>query len=132
MRVAAQFARKALAHEDIELHTQGDSVMNCCDTIDAVYALLTIICKGEDGEAYNVANPAASMAVHKMAELVARDVCGGKIKVVIRVPDNIAARGYAPDVGYSLNINKLKALGWEPHYGLADMFCRMLEGWKTE
>jgi nucleoside-diphosphate-sugar epimerase len=131
-RVAMQFARRALAGEDIELHTPGNGRANCCSTGDTVRALLTILLKGADGEAYNIANPAAGMTVREMAELVAREVCGGKIKVVVRVPEDIGKRGYAPDVSFTLNADKLKALGWAPRHGLADMYRQMLAEWQAQ
>jgi len=130
-RVANQFARKALAGENIELHTPGSSISNCCYTADAIRGLLTILLKGQNSEAYNVANPDASMTIHEMAELVANNVCGGSIKVVFKVPEDLQKRGYAPDVGYTLNTDKIKALGWEPKFGIEDMYKRMLEDWRT-
>ena len=130
MRVANQFARKAIASEDIELHTYGNSVANCCYTADAISGLLTVLFKGENGQTYNVANPKASSTVKEMAEIVAVEVCGGKIKVVMNVPEDVLKRGYAPDVGYTLNADKLAALGWKPKYGLSDMFKRMIADWQ--
>jgi len=130
MRVASQFARKALACEDIELHTQGNSIANCCDTMDTVRGLLTILLKGKSGEAYNVANPSAAATVRQMAGIVANEVCKGKIKVLTDVPENVVQRGYAPDVGFRLNADKLTALGWLPRHGLEEMFRRMLADWK--
>jgi nucleoside-diphosphate-sugar epimerase len=129
-RVAMQFARKAISGEDIVLHTAGHSVANCCDTADAIMGLLTILLKGADGAAYNVANSEASATVREMAAIVAERVCGGAIRVVVDVPKDIAARGYAPDVGYTLNADKLKAMGWTPRYGLADMYRRMIADWR--
>jgi nucleoside-diphosphate-sugar epimerase len=132
MRVASQFARKALAGEDIELHTTGSSIADCCYTADAVRGLLTVLLKGKDGETYNIANPAAAATVREMAEIVADEVCSGKIKVVVKVPEDIAKRGYAPDIRYTLNADKLKALGWQPKYGLAEMYGRMLADWRGQ
>jgi len=130
MRVANQFARKALTNEDIELHTEGNSIANCCYTSDSIRGLLTVLLKGKDGEAYNIANPDASATVREMAELVANEVCGGRINVVLNVPEDLKTRGYAPNVGYTLNANKLKALGWTPKYGLDEMYLRMLADWQ--
>jgi len=131
-RVANQFARKALAGEDIELHTMGNSTANCCYTFDAVRGLLTVLLKGNTGEAYNIVNPAASATISEMADIVANDVCGGIIKVVVNIPNDIERCGYAPDVGYILNADKLMSLGWSPRYGLAEMYRRMLADWQGQ
>jgi nucleoside-diphosphate-sugar epimerase len=130
MRVANQFAMKAFNGEDIELHTQGNSIANCCYTSDAIRGILTILHKGKDGEAYNVANPNASATIREMAELVAAEVCQGKIKVIVKVPEDVTKHGYAPDVGFTLNSDKLAALGWHPKHGIAEMFRRMLADWR--
>jgi len=128
-RVFAQFARAAVAGEDVVLHTQGKSRGNYCYMSDAVRGLFLLLLKGKNGEAYNVANPAASVTVREMAHLVADKVAGGKVSVVINIPGDIEKRGYAPDVSYTLSADKLMALGWKPKYGLVDMYERMIRDW---
>jgi len=129
-RVAIQFARKALLGEDIELHTLGNSVINCCYTADAIAGLLLLLLKGKNGEAYNIANPAATATVREMAEIAASEVSGGKVNVVTKIADHLATNGYAPDSGFALNVDKLKSLGWQSRYGIADMFRRMVADWE--
>ena len=128
-RVFAQFARSAMAGEDIVLHTEGKSRGNYCYISDAVRGLLTLLLKGEDGEAYNIAHPAASMTIREMAELVADEICDGKIQVTVKIPDDIDSRGYAPDAGYVLNTDKVQDLGWMPKHGLAAMYRRLMADW---
>lgn len=129
-RVFAQFARSAVNGLDIELHTKGKSIGNYCYISDAIRGLLILLLKGENGQAYNIANPDASMTIRQMAELVADKVCGGKIEVVVNVPEDIKERGYLHDVGFVLNIDKIKKLGWWPKYGLCEMYKRMIAHWQ--
>ena len=129
-RVFAQFARSALLGNDIELNTAGKSRGNYCYISDAVRALLIIALKGADRAAYNIANPAASVTIREMADTVAREMGGGKIKVIVPSGEDIKSEIYAPETGYLLNSDKLKALGWNPKYGLEDMYWLMLEGWR--
>jgi nucleoside-diphosphate-sugar epimerase len=130
-RVALQFARAVLAGRDIELHTEGTGVTNVCYLADAVRALLLLATKGAAGEAYNVGNEEASMTIREMAEVVAREVAGGAIDVVVRKPEDIASRGYAPPSSYRLASDKIRALGWEPRYGMAEMYQRMIASWRS-
>lgn len=130
MRVFAQFARSAIDGTDIVLHTEGKSVGNYCYIADAVRGLFTLLLKGNNGQAYNIANPTASMTIRQMAELVANKLCDGKIKVVVKVPDDFEERGYLYDVGFLLNIDKIKKLGWSPKYGLSEMYERMIADWQ--
>ena len=131
-RVFAQFARSAAAGEDIVLHTEGKSRGNYCYLSDAVRALLLLLFKGENGGAYNIVNPDAGMTIREMAELVAGTVYAGKISVAVRVPADIALRGYAPDVTLRLSAGKLLALGWQPKYNLAQMYARLIAHWQEE
>jgi len=124
-RVFAQFARSAINGDDIVLHTEGKSRGNYCYISDAVRALFTLAVKGINGQAYNVANTAASATIREMAELVA-DEYGVKVKT--EIPNHNL--GYAPEVGYRLNADKLKSLGWQARFGLADMYKRMIADWQ--
>jgi nucleoside-diphosphate-sugar epimerase len=128
--VAIQFARNALAGEDIVLHTEGGSRGNFCYITDAIRGLFLILFRGEGGQAYNIANPAASVTIREMAEIVSRDVCGGRVKVRIQKPPDFERRGYAPDVTRRLSAEKLERLGWAPRFGLADMYRRTIQHWR--
>ncbi|MGH2884213.1 MAG: NAD-dependent epimerase/dehydratase family protein [Solirubrobacteraceae bacterium] len=130
-RVPLQFARSVLARRDIELHTDGAGLTNVCYLADAVRALLLLATKGAAGEAYNVANSQASMTIREMAEVVAREVAGGTINVVVKPPEDIASRGYAPPSSHRLATDKIRALGWEPRYGMAAMYQRMIASWRS-
>ena len=55
-RVFAQFARSIIEKRDIILHTKGETVRDYCYSRDAIAAIFTVLIKGEEGEAYNVAN----------------------------------------------------------------------------
>jgi nucleoside-diphosphate-sugar epimerase len=129
-RVFAQFGRNALMGKDIILHTEGASRGNYCYTADAVHGILTILLKGESGQAYNVANPETSVTVREMADLLADDVCHGQIGVKVEIPLDIPSLGYAPNVGYRLNVDKLRSLGWNPRFGLVEMYQRLLADWQ--
>jgi len=51
-RVFAQFARSIIQNQDIILHTQGNSAKPYCYTTDCISALIYILIKGKNGEAY--------------------------------------------------------------------------------
>ena len=108
------------------LKTDGMSVGNYCEVIDAVDAIFTILFKGEDGQVYNVVNAENTMYIRDMAELVADKIAGGKIQVRYELAD-LAKTGYAPKTGLRLSGEKLRALGWKPTKNLEDMFRDLLQ-----
>lgn len=125
-RVFAQFARSVMAGRNIVLHTEGRSIGNYCGIEDALEGILIILKKGQDGEAYNVVNEANTMTIRQMAELVATQVAGGKIRVQYDITSD-ERYGYAADTGVRLSGQKLRNLGWRPEKSLAEMYQDMLE-----
>lgn len=124
-RVYMQFARAILEEKDIVLKTRGTSMGNYCAIDDAVEGIWTILWKGKDGETYNVVNEANTMRIRDMAELVAEQVAGGKVKVRVEAEDAVK-NGYAPDTGLRLSGKKLQGLGWRPTKGLVEMYQEVL------
>lgn len=131
-RVFAQFAKSAILGKDIVLHTKGESTGNYCYTADAVAGLLTVLLKGNKGEVYTVANPAATTRIRDMAQMIAKRIAGGKIQVVFDIPEDALTYGYAPDVTLHLNADKLMRLGWKPVYGLQEMYERLIQSFHEQ
>lgn len=121
-RVFAQFARSVIAGQDIILHTTGESAKPYCYTTDCISAILYILLKGANGEAYNVANEDTYISIRDMAQYLCEEFnpkCS--VKVELR-PD----MGYAPVTKLHLSTEKLRNLGWMPKYGLREMFERLI------
>ena len=125
-RVFAQFARSVMRGENIVLHTTGESEGNYVYTADAIAAIMTLLVKGKAGEAYNIANEDSHITIRNMAELVAREIAGEKIQVVIDIPEDSVSLGYAPPVKMWLYASKMRELGWKPEIGLVEAYKRMI------
>ncbi len=130
-RVFAQFAKSAMNKTDIVMHTEGKSVGNYVYTRDAVMAMLTLLVKGNNGEAYTIANEESNITIGNMAKMVANEIAGGEIKVVFDIPEDAKTYGYAPDVQMRLSSQKMQGLGWRPTIGLKDSYLRMMESMKN-
>lgn len=128
VRVFADFARKALAGEDLVLLTKGDSCRMYLYTMDAAAAILTVLVKGEPGNCYNAANRDTYCSVMEMAHLVAQTLSGGKSQVRIPAAASEDAKKYPPTHKLRLDTTKLEGLGWKPVYGLREMYQRMVKG----
>ncbi len=130
-RAFAQFTGNCLAGKDIVLHTRGTSVGNYCYTTDAVVGLMTVLLRGSIGEAYTVANEETARTIREVAELVSDTLTGGRVKILLDIPENALTYGYAPDVTMRLSAEKLRALGWVPEVPLAEMFRRLARSYQS-
>lgn len=125
-RVFAEFARCVIESKDIILHTKGETKRSYLDVDDAVNAIVTILLKGENGQAYNVANENTFCSIYEMAQMVAKEIANGSIGVKIEI-DNDRNFGYAPTLKMNLDTTKIQALGWKPERELKEMFSSMIE-----
>ena len=123
-RVAAQFARAAIEGRNIVLRTEGRTRRPVLYTGDAVSAMLMVLLHGRNGEAYTAANPATFRTIRETADMLALDICGGRIGVRYDI-QGVSAE-YAPNLNLNLNVDKLRSLGWEPRVGLREAYERMI------
>lgn len=111
----AQFIRNGLNGENIILKSKAEQRRTYCYVIDAVTGLLCVLAKGENGEAYNIANENAVVSIADVAQTVAGNV---GTKVVFNLPDDLEKKGYSEPQNCILDNTKLKTLGWEGHYSI--------------
>lgn len=117
-RVFAQFARSALRHENIVLHTTGATRRMYLHTHDAVSAIICLMQKGKSGEAYNVANEDTYISIKEMAEFV-RNHFAPTQKVIVKIQENTP---YLSEIHLRMSTAKICQLGWTPRYGLHNMY----------
>lgn len=109
-RVYAQFIRNALRGEDIIMKSNGEQFRSWCYVVDCVSALFHILLKGENRQAYNIADPLSNISIRELAETIAK--IGGS-KVVIDVPDANEKKGYNVVAKSIFSTEKLESLGWK-------------------
>lgn len=131
-RVFAQFARSVMHNEDIVLHTKGEKANCYCYTSDAVSGLLTLLLKGEAGQAYNVANMDTFCSIKEMAEIFLQSNRNSTSKLVFDIPKDISKFGYAPNSIVKLNSEKIMSLGWKPMYNMSEMAKRLMKSMDYE
>ena len=125
-RVFAQFAKSVINMENIILHTKGETKRNYCYTTDAVCGIFTILTKGENNNAYNVANKNTYISIANMAKSLENE----HTKVVFEIDDK--NRGFNPTMQICLNTEKLENLGWCAKIDLPQMFERTIKSMTEE
>lgn len=114
-KAISQFFNNALKGEDIVLKSEGKQYYSYQYVADSVSGLLTVLLKGESGEAYNIADESGDITLRDLAGLIASE--SGR-RVVFSLPDAVEASGFSRATKARLNGAKVKQLGWKPHYAI--------------
>lgn len=114
-KAISQFIKKAIEGENIVLKSTGTQYYSYTYVADAVAGFLTVILKGENGEAYNIADEASDIMLKDLAKIIADFV--GK-EVVFELPDETEKAGYSKATKARLDGFKLKKLGWTARYDI--------------
>ena len=123
-KVIPQFIHKGLAHEDIVLKSAGNQLFSYCYAADAVSGLLTVLLRGKNGTAYNVADSESEITLKNLAGIVA-EYSG--TKVIFEIPDEIERRGYTLMDKALIDSSRLKSLGWSARYDIKTGIKRTLD-----
>lgn len=123
-KASSQFIKKAIAGEDIVLKSRGEQFFSYTYVSDAVAAMLYVMINGENGVAYNVANEKCNVHLKDFAQMCAE--CNGK-NVVFDLPSETEQKGFSIAMQAVLNNEKLKNLGFVPHYTIMDAIKRTVD-----
>ena len=91
---------------------------------DAVSGLLTVLLKGECGEAYNISDEGSDIQLKDLAAIIAE--YAGK-RVIFEIPDAVEALGYSKATKARLDNAKLQALGWKAQYTIKTGIYRTMD-----
>lgn len=114
-RAFAQFLRNGIEGKDIVLKSKGEQLRSYCYVIDCAIGILYALVKGENKNAYNIANSNSNVRINELANTIA-NVCN--VNVVYDIPDEIEKKGYNPVTQSVLDSKKIGFLGWEPQYDI--------------
>lgn len=123
-KALSQFIKKGIAKEDIVLKSKGTQYYSYTYVADAVAGLFTCLLKGENGEAYNIADMPGDIMLKDLAGTIAK-LSG--TKVVFELPDEAEKAGYSTATKARLDGTKIKSLGWSMHYDIKQGIERTLE-----
>lgn len=116
-RASALFSRKAVNGEDIVMKSKGEQLRSYTHVLDCATAILTVLIKGECGNAYNISAPQAIVTIRQMAEAFAE---AGGVKIVFDLPTEAETKSYNKMPCSALNSEKIEALGWKAHFDMEE------------
>lgn len=125
-RVFADFVANIVNGNDIVINSDGSAVRSFCYLADATVGFFTVLLKGEHNLAYNVGNPMGAISIKELANLLVEMYPQKKLKAVFKDSNS---KVYLQSNFSRLcpDIEKIKALGWEPSTSVQEGFRRTIE-----
>jgi len=124
-RVMADFIRKGIKGEPIEMLSEGLDTRSYCYIADATVAFFKLLFSAKNGEAFNVASDLEEVSIRDLANLVHK-ICNIKKPVKIKKQDTNFIKG-APNRVLP-DISKLrKTFRFRPQIGIEEGLRRTIE-----
>ena len=123
-KASSQFIKKALAHEDIILKSEGNQLFSYTYITDAVRAMLHVLIYGEVGTAYNISCESCDVRLKEFAGLCAQ--YNGK-NVIFELPSETERKGFSVAQKAVLDNSRLRSIGWTPLYNMKEALWRTLD-----
>ena len=123
-RVFADLVADAVAKRDIVVKSDGLARRPFCYISDATRGFLTVLLKGESGQAYNIANPKAEVSIKQLAETISSLFPERKLRVRYETLINNNEYLKSPITRQIPSIEKAESLGWSPTIDINTGFKR--------
>jgi len=114
-RAYAQFIRNVVAGENIVLKSPGLQQRSWCYVVDCAFAILHVLLKGENGNAYNIADSQANVSIREFAGMIASK---DGLEVVFELPEQTRENPIISQAFFATE--KIKDLGWHPQWSLEE------------
>ena len=110
-----QLLDAAAKGENIVMKSLGEQLRSYCHVLDCASAILAVLIKGENRNAYNISAKQAIVTIREMAEAFA---AAGGVEIVFDVPTDAEKKSYNVMPCSALNAEKLEALGWKAAFDM--------------
>ena len=127
-KALSQFIKNSLAGENIVLKSAGTQFFSYSYVADAVTGILYCLMRGENGQAYNIADPASDITLRDLAQLIAEQA---GTKVIFEIPDAVESAGFSKATKAVLDSTKLRTLGWQPQWDIRTGIASTIQMLKT-
>ena len=126
-RVFADFIANVVEKKDLLIKGLGSEKRCFCYISDATIGFLRVLINGDDGEAYNIANPDCEISIKKLAELICKIYPKYNLKVKNKILASKLSYLKSPITRILTSIEKVKKKGWKPKISLEEGFKRTID-----
>ena len=109
-RVSSAWAYDVAKGHDIIMKSNGTQLRSYCYCLDCATAILKVMIKGKNINAYNISNPDSIISIRELATILTEVT---KVNLRIELPTEMEKKSFNPMSNSSLDSEKLLALGWK-------------------
>jgi len=127
-RVFADFVANIVRNENIILKSDGSHIRPFCYLADATSGFFNVLLKGENQNAYNIANPGQQISIKQLAETLVLLFPEKQLRVKYSEEDK---KGYLRSpISVSIpDITKITRLGWAPKIDIREGFEKTIRSY---
>lgn len=125
-RVFSEFIRNIVRGEDIILKSSGEGIRNFTYLADVISALYIILLDGKNGEAYNIGSEKNYISIGNLARMLVEMFPEKNLRTIFAVRNGSGYKACPEKLTSEICFDKLKALGWAPHYSIEEGFGRVV------
>ena len=125
-KVVAEFIRCAVTGKKIVLKSTGLQRRTYCYVADAINGLLLLMTKGENAEAYNIADKKSQVTIRELAEIIAENY-NLPLEIMQEYPTDQCSVHHTV-----LDTKKIEKLGWRAYIGLQEGIRRTVLEYNCE
>lgn len=129
-RVFADFIKNIVQNENIVMKSRGVAVRSFIYIADVISAFFTVLLKGKNGEAYNVANEKATISIKEFAQTLVKLFPEKKLKVIFQKRLKNDTYVESPIKFNYPSTAKLQTLGWKPYFSIERGFLRTVQSFR--
>lgn len=109
-RVSSAWAYAVARGENIIMKSDGSQLRSYCYCLDCASAILKVLIKGKNADAYNISNPDSILSIRQMAEIL---TASANVNLEMELPTQEEKKRFNPMSNSSLDSTKLIELGWK-------------------
>lgn len=109
-RVSSMWTYAAAHGNDIVMKSDGAQIRSYCYCLDCATAILTVLLKGNNKEAYNISNRDSIITIRQLGEIIAE---AGGVSFMREDASSKEKNAFNPMSNSSLTSDKLESLGWK-------------------
>lgn len=112
-RVSSTWPYAVAQGDNIIMKSSGEQIRSYCYCLDCASAILLVLLKGVNCQAYNISNPDSIISIREMAEILVK---AANVQLVREYPTDEEKKSFNPMINSSLDSTDLLRLGWRGLY----------------